>query len=858
MINQIRLFCLFGFFLIAQNSFSQTIKLNLQNEAITTAFKQIENQTNYKIAYNNDILPTDKTYTLEESALTLDQAFNLLLSESDLKYEIVGKQILIVKKVFFEVFGIVQDATYNEALTAATVYVKGTNYGVTTNDYGYYSLRLLEGNHTIIVNYLGMKPQQFQIQLSERKRLNVALEPTQFGLTEIVVSESLQSEDVTNSPLNQQVILDLARKSPRVGGEPDLLHILRAKAGVQSSAGDVGGLYVRGGDTGHNLILLDGVPVYNAMHLIGMNSIFSPDAVRSVQFYTSGFSARYGGRLASVMDIQTKEGNPEKFSGVFGVNPRSVHGQFSGKLFSPKSSFWVSGRRSFIAPYVRNILKETFYPIGESTIDIKYYDFNFKINGQVGKNNRLYLSYYKGNDEIKGATIIPLNDSTNNLIESTLNFGNTIYSLRWNHIYGKHLFSNVTANISSFSNVSRNKSTLETNTFIQDSLNFLLSEILSNNQDLSVKADFDWVKNKHQIKFGAAFHLYTFIPIFGLYDESSDLPDDLDSLFNESPKSLKLRIHSAFYLEDEFNINDKLGLRLGLRYSTFWGITTPIYRNLEPRLALAAQLNENTGINLSFSKMVQYLHLASNADIGLPRDLWLPSDSLYKPAIALHYNFDLQHKFNNKWRLKSSVYYKSMKNLITLPDTITAVAYGQQVTNQLLIGEGDGYGLETGVYFKNEHWTGFGSYSLSWANRLYQNLNEDKKFPFQFDARHYLQFILSYQFNEYWQTGLRLHWSSARPYLLSDVSSLENGLSVIDVNTPGQRNSERAFSEDRIDFNILYSKKLNKVTHTFNFEIYNSLQSLNPSFYHSKDRNNISSFGFAIPLMISGGYHLEF
>jgi len=869
MTKKILFFCLFGSFLIAENCLAQTINLNLKNEPITTAFAQIESQTNYKIAYNNDILPTAKIYTLQEQQLTLNQAFDLLLSESDLKYEIIGQQILIVKKAYFEIFGIVKDATYKEALTAVMVYVKGTNYGVTTNDYGYYSLRLLEGDYTIVVNYLGMKPQQFQVKLSERKRLNVELEANEFGLAEVVIKEHLQGKEDANSPINQQAILSLAQNPPRVGGEPDLLHILRAKAGVQSSAGGIGGLYVRGGNSGHNLILLDGVPVYNAMHLIGMNSIFSPNAVRGVQFYTSKFSARYGGRLASVMDVQSKEGNPEKFSGLFGVNPQSVHGQFSGKLFNSKGSFWISGRHSFALTYIRNVLQETFYPLGNSLLFPKYYDFNIKINQQIGKNDRFYYSYYKGNDEIEGQTSVNLNDSIFRTNQNVLSFGNTISSFRWNHIYNNHLFSNISINRSQFFNQYRFFSSIgsfssnPTTISIPDDFDFELSEIRSNNEEVSFKADFDWIRDKHQIKFGAAFHAYEFIPFFANYDENSDLifinaDLNIDSLYQQIEEKVTSQYHTAFYGEDEFNINDKLRLRLGLRFTTFSGKKIPFYYHFEPRLALAVHVNKKTNADISISKMVQYLHLVSNADVGLPRDLWLPSDSLYKPATAWHYNLDVQHKFNDKWRLKSAIYYKSMNHLLTLPDTITPVAFGTQITDQVLIGQGNSYGFENTLYFQNEHWTGFGSYTLSWANRLYQGLNENKVFPFQFDARHYLQFIINCKINKHWQTGLRVHWSSPRPILLSNARSLGDGFSVVNFNPPGQRNSTQGLAENRLDFNLVYSKKRKKITNTFNFNIYNVFQSHNPSFYYSDNINDVSSFGLAMPFMISGGYSLEF
>ena len=859
--KQILLFL--SYFILAININAQNITLNLQNQTITTAFAQIESQTNYTIAYNNSILPTEKTFDFQQKTLTLDEAFYLLLSESDLKYEIIGKQILIVRKEAFEIFGIVQDLEYKEALTAAMVYVEGTNIGVTTNDYGYFSLKLLEDNYTIIVSYLGMKQRKFKVQLKERKRLNVLLEANEFGLVEVVVSEPIHGEDAANAPMNQKAIMELANTTPKVGGEPDLFHILRAKAGVQSSAGGIGGMYVRGGNTGHNLTLLDGVPVYNPMHLLGMNSIFSPNAVRGVQFHTSGFSARYGGRLASVIDIQSREGNPEKFSGLFGLNPRSYHGQLSGKLFNPNGAFWISGRQSFIAPYVRNILTDAFYPEGESFVTPEYYDFNIKLNQKFGKNDRLYLSYYRGLDEIRGETLIELSDELDEINENNLSYGNTIVSLRWNHIYGNNMFSNITINHSQFFNQYKDLTFLEGDEIDDENVEFLYSNIQSYNSENSVKADFDWINNNHQIKFGAAFHSYGFTPFFAVYDEDSEfVPEfeelDIDSFYNDAATKTKVFFHSALYAEDEFSINDRFRLRLGLRFTNFVGEDSPFYYHFEPRFALLSKLSDHTTATFSIDKMVQYLHLVSNADIGLPRDLWLPSNDVYEPAIAWHYNLDVQHKISNKWRLKSSIYYKSMDNLVTLPDTITAVAYGNEVTNQLLIGEGYSYGFEASAFYQHKRFTGFGTYAVSWANRAFEDTNEDYYFPFQFDTRHYLQLVLNYKINPNWQLGFRGHLSSPKPVLVSAFSSLEGGLEIVDTNPIGERNTNRGKIEHRLDFNVMYTKKMKKFTHNFSFEVYNIYNRQNPVFYYSDDLNYFNRFGMTMPLMISGYWSLAF
>ncbi len=840
----------------------QKIIIQFQKNDLATAFKKIENQTNLTFAYSSNLLPSHKEYTLKKTSISIRQLLRFLFKNTELDYEIIDNQVLISKKKHFELYGIIRDKSTKEALTAATVYINNTNIGISTNNYGYYSLKVPKGKHTLIASYLGMYDTEQSISVTERKRLDISLEGQEIEFEEIIVSRPLQSDDLANAPLNQKNMMNLSEKTPSIGGEPDLLHIIRAQAGVLSSAGGMGGLYVRGGNTGHNLVLLDGVPVYNWLHLLGINSIFHPDAVRGVQFHSSGFSARYGGRLASVVDIQSREGNPEKWTGMAGINQRSYHGHLSGPL--KKGAFWIGGRQSFIAPYVQSVLETAFFPEGDKEILPDYYDFNAKVNYELGLNDRLYLSYYQGRDRISGETLVDFTNEAGEkgeeIVENQLKYGNNIISFRWNHIYGKHLFSNLTLNYSNFYNEYGH---LNYTNIEGEERDFIYSGLTSDNIEISLKLDYDWIFKKHHVKFGGAAHLYQFEPFVAIFDENSDFIPEFDSL-NLGIDSFNNRIeaqatisqHYALYLEDEIKVSNWLNLRLGLRLSSFLTEETTFYYHLEPRFLLTAKLSDDALIAASLTKMVQYLHLVTNSDIGLPQDLWLPSDNDYKPATAWQYSLDFQKNFKNKVNIKAGLYYKSMDNLLTLPGSLTPVDFGVNASDQLLVGGGHSYGSEFSFYFQQGKWSGFGAYTLSWTKRFFENENNNQAFPFQFDSRHYIQFLTNYKINKHWEVGFRGHFSSPKPLLMSSFGSLESGLELV---TPdGPKNDRRGSLEHRIDLNLNYFYATKRLEHRFSLGIYNAYNQNNPVFSYSDDGQNPLEIGMFLPQMISGYYSLKF
>ena len=850
--------------LYSQTTLDTPISITFQNDNLPTALRKLQSKTDLNFAYSSKIIKKNISYNFSKKNTTLRDILDEIFNKTDLKYTYLDGQIIILKKKYYELYGTITDAETNELLVGATIYAPLQNISTYTNEYGYFSLALPEGEQLIIIRYLGKSTIKETLTLNNRQRKNLKM-ATDNTLEEVVVVNTIQTDDaIANAPLNQKNIQDLSQHTPQVGGEPDLLHLLRAKAGVQSSAGSIGGLYVRGGNSGHNLVLLDGVPVYNWTHLMGINSIFSPDAMRGVQFYTHGFSAKYGGRLSSVIDIQSREGKSDGFTGIAGINQRSIHGQVSGPLFNKKGAFWISGRKSLFTPYIENILTDTFFPEGNSVIDPNFFDLNLKLNQQLGKNDRIYLSYYQGEDDLNGETYFDDSDTSDIYIESRLGYGNTIASFRWNHLYGNKMFSNVTLNYSQFFNASAQLNYEEFEEIDEEQEEeFYFSDIRSFNNELSAKADFDLFLKRNHLRFGGGVHGYAFIPFAAVYNEDSEnLPEldslTIDSLSFDNQGDVIEAFQSFLYLEDDIQLTEKTSLRLGLRYTYFLSEGNE-FANFEPRLLINHQFTHNWYLLLSATRMVQYLHLISNTDIGLPQDFWLPASETYEPEQSWQIAGELNGKLSDNLTIKSSVYYKTFDNILSYPDSISNISFGNEFTNQLLVGQGNAFGMEHSAYFQKKQFHFYGAYTLSYANRLFENQNKSNPYPFQFDSRHYLQLLAYYKFDNGLCIGSRFHFASPQPLLVSLFGNLEEGLAIINIDDIGEKNQTRGNFQHRLDLNASYSFDTKQINHKLNIEIYNIYNQTNPVFHYVDfDNDNNLRPTLNLPFFFSASYRLSF
>ncbi len=737
----------------------------------------------------------------------------------------------------FTLSGYVKEAGSKELLLGVTIYTTDKSAGTISNDFGYYALQLPAGKHSIIYNFVGYVSVTKEITISGDKVLNVELSSTDNKIGEVVVQASKTqkkvSEDVQMSTI--EVPIKTIKNIPALMGEKDVLKVLQLMPGVQSGSEGQSGLYVRGGGPDQNLIILDGATVYNAQHLFGFFSLFNGDALRSVELIKGGFPARYGGRLSSVIDMNMKDGNKEKYTGELGIGLISSRGTLEGPFAKGKGSFIVSGRRTYIDALTQPIIRA--FNDG-NTAGYYFYDFNAKVNYEINDKNRVYLSGYFGRDKFY------LKEKYEDVFEgeeqsysNDVNFGwgNATGTARWNHLFGPKLFSN-TSLIYSFYELA-----ISAEEESSASSNFTLG-YGSGITDYTLKQDFDWyANNKHKVKFGLQATHHTFTPdALVVKDPSFGL--------NIDRKTEYTSVETGLYIEDEWKINNRLKSLYGVRLSTFTS-NKKTYVNPEPRVALAYNLSSDLALKASYATMNQYVHLLSTSGVGLPTDLWVPATDLVKPqnsqqvAAGVAKDFDKQN-----FSLTVEGYYKTMNNIIGYKEGasflaiqesdqgVESISWEDNVTS----GQGVSYGAEFLVQRKQGRLTGWAGYTLSWTTQQFDELNNGKKFFARYDRRHDISLVGVYELKEnitisatwVYGTGNAITLPIST-YQIGELSTINNRFDRYWSNGTEytDRNAFRMRAYHRADIGIQVMKQKKRGVRTWEFSAYNFYNRRNPFYY---------------------------
>lgn len=614
----------------------------------------------------------------------------------------------------YTISGTVSDSVSRETTIGSLVYVKGTTNGVATNVYGFYSLTLPEGKYEIVISYLGYVTQTHQIDLKSNITLNSKLKSSENILKEVVVSAegSREKEQVRSAQMSSIYIpIEKIKNIPTIGGETDIIKVLQLMPGVKRGSEGQNTMFVRGGSGDDNLILLDEAVVYNVSHLAGFFSLFNNDALKEVTMYKGGFPSQYGGRLSSVMDIRTKDGDMQNFHVDGGIGLLSSHLTLQGPILKDKMSFIVSGRRSYIDQVFKLANK------GKDVLPYHFFDTNCKLNYKLSDKNRLYLSTYYGDD------ILGVGGS----LGGGTYLGNGIGTIRWNHLFHEKLFSNLSLIYTRFRySISAGNS-------------FAKSKIT----DVSFKYDFSYFKNpKSAIKYGVLFSNHNFRPNFinstGIVSE----------FIKSTEGKIILTQELAFYINHEFDVTERIKLNYGLRQSLLLTDKGRIYLNPEPRFSAAFTINEKQSVKLSYSRMVQYMHLVSSSSLALPTDIWYPVSNDIKPQksdqVALGYNY-LFDKI--KTTVTVEAYYKKLNNLIEYREGANLIL-NENYEKELVVGKGDSYGFEFFTQKMSGRFSGWVGYTISWATRQFDGLNQGKTYYAKYDRRHDLSIVGSFEFTK--------------------------------------------------------------------------------------------------------------
>jgi outer membrane receptor for ferrienterochelin and colicin len=756
--------------------------------------------------------------------------------------------------------GYVQDLDSQERLIGVNLFINGQSIGTSTNTFGFYSLSLPPGEYELIASFIGYNKKLIPISINKKNLvLDLELKESNTTLDEIVVTAN--EPEITRVQMSEiQLSVSEIKKIPAFLGEVDIIRAIQLLPGVQSGNEGTTGFYVRGGSPDQNLILLDGVPVYNASHLFGFFSVFNADAIKNVSLTKGGFPARFGGRLSSVLEIDMKEGNMKKFKGEGSLGLISSKLTLEGPIWKEKTSFILSGRRTYY-----DILARPFLPEGTS---FGYYfaDLNAKVNHIFSRKDRLYLSYYTGIDDFSSRQDYESDPFFNNgegYDQQDLSWGNHTAALRWNHLFNDQLFSNLTATFSQYRfSVGFESYSKENN--IEQSFGY---EYFSLIRDYGLRYDFEYsLNNKHSIKYGASYTFHTFKP--GVAQISEDFNGQkLDSLLNLSKV---IRAHDIFgYIEDDFRLNDKWRFNYGLHFSAYFTDDNASYNSLQPRAAARYLVNDNWSLKGSYALMNQYVHLLSNNGIGLPTDLWVSSTAKVKPQISQQVAIGSTHNLdNNKYEFSAEAYYKLMENLIEYKAGANFLGSTDWQNTVETNGKGEAYGLELLLRKKRGKTTGWIGYTLTWSNRQFENLNQGEKFPYRYDRRHDISVVLNHQFSKRFDLGLTWVYGTGNsftaPIAKINLPGFNNGFfggsdAVFDQFS--DRNSLKMPAYHRLDlgFNWHYATRWGEAS--WNLSVYNAYSRQNPFFLYLSSNslgerkvNQVSLF----PIIPSVSYQFKF
>lgn len=728
----------------------------------------------------------------------------------------------------FTISGYAKDAQNGETLIGSTISVKGQTKGISTNQFGFYSLTLTEGSYQLICSYVGYQPTVTDILLSEDRLFNFNL-IARTALTEVVVSSKKRDVNVKNAQMGKFVLpIEQIKAIPAFLGEVDLIKTIQLLPGVRNAGEGSAGIYVRGGGPDQNLILLDDAIVYNTGHLFGFFSIFNSDAIKNVSLIKGGIPAQYGGRLSSVLDISMKEGNDKKFQVEGGIGAIASRLSIQGPIKKDKSSFIISARRTYIDGLAKPFIKKTSQFNGSGYY---FYDLNAKFNYRFSEKDRLYISGYFGRDVFD---FVNGKQSLNVKIP----WGNATGTIRYNHVFNKRLFGNTTAVFNNYNF-----------TFNAAQNNFSI-KLASGIRDLSLKQDFDlYPASGHKVKFGGIYTYHTFTPsvVSGAQDSV---------LFEPLNPQAKYAHEVGIYAQDDWEITDKIKINAGLRYSMFQQIgpykiyTTdadlnrtdsilydngqPVktYGGLEPRLTLRYALDDETSVKGSITRNLQYIHLVSNSGSTLPTDIWVPSTYKVKPQISWLYAAGLFKNFkDNMYETSVEVYYKQMQNQIEYQEGYTPNTL-EDTENYFTFGKGWSYGSEFFINKTRGKLTGWVGYTLSWTWRQFPGLNFGNKYPAKYDRRNDLSIVALYERNKRWKMSATFVYGSGSAATLPQRFYLVNGVLTQEYS---RINEYRLPSYHRLDIAAIFTPKRNENRHwksEWVFSIYNVYSRKNPYFIY--------------------------
>jgi hypothetical protein len=729
----------------------------------------------------------------------------------------------------FTLNGYVKDAANGEELIGVSVYLPELKAGTVTNSYGFYSLTLPKGTYDVQFSYLGYSLQKLSVTLDRDIANNVELLSEAEVIEEVVISERAIDENVVSLQMSKNTLdMNRVRKLPALFGEVDIIKNIQMLPGVITAGEGTSSFYVRGGSADQNLILIDEAPIYDPSHLFGLFSVFNADVIKDSELYKGGIPARYGGRLSSILDVRTKDGNNKEFHGSGGIGSMAARMMVEGPIKKDKSSYIVSARRSYVDLFLK--------AAGQDNL-VSFYDVNAKFNWKANNNNRFFAAFYSGRDAFKFGD------------DFGFTWGNSTGTLRWNHLFSDRLFSNATVIASNFSYELELKDPAQG------------FKWTSNLQEISAKYDLAYfINTNNELTFGYNVTGRRFSP--GRIAPNTDA-----SIFEEVELQHMFALDHAFYVSNQQRVTDKLSLDYGVRLSIFQNIgpydqymykdprdniniersdtvqyaawkNIKTYVNLEPRLGIRYILGNGQSLKVSYNRMVQNTHLIAAGTVPVPFNTWNPSGYYLKPQIADQIAAGYFRNFSdNMYELSVETYYKNMSNVTDFADN-AQVFFNEDLPTEFRQGKSWSYGAEAMITKREGKLTGSIGYTWSKTERKIEGVNLGRTFPANYDRRHVVNVQAAYDLSPQWTFGANFTYSTGRPTTVP-TAKFEYQNYNPDVIT--ERNGYRLPAYHRLDLSATYNprgKAGKKWRGQWVFSVYNAYNRANPFTIYTRTTKN--------------------
>ncbi len=764
----------------------------------------------------------------------------------------------------FTISGYVRDAATGEELIGVTVYVDEISNGTTTNHYGFYSLTLPPGTYNISYRYIGYQTLKKEVLIANgNMELNVELEEDVSELEEVVITGEREDENVIGISMSTvEVNVAQMKKLPSLWGEPDIIKNIQMQPGVISAGEGTSAYFVRGGAADQNLILIDEAPVYDPSHLFGMFSVFNSDVIKDAELFKGGIPAQYGGRLSSILEVRTKDGNNQDFSMTGGIGTLASRIMLEGPIKKNVSSYILSARRSYVDVFQRmsgnpDVRENLVY----------FYDINAKLNWKGSNKNRYFLAGYFGRDNFSFGD------------DAGFDWGNATLTFRWNHLFNEKLFSNTSVIFSNF----------DYKLFIDDEAQGF--DWTSNLQQLQTKFDFSYFFNpRNELKFGYQISYQRMSP-------AKLEPNNDESIYQTLELEKIYGFDNGLYVDMEQSVTDRLTLRYGVRYSLFLNVgeteireyedqtdnispeyTTRQYdkfeliksfNNIEPRFSARYIVNPSTSLKVSYNRMAQNMHLISNSTVPVPFNTWqlsspyLNSQKADQVAGGIFKNF-----MGNMFEFSAEAYYKWMYDLPVIADNAN-IFFNYDLPTEFRPGDATSYGLE--LFLLKTKGALQGSASYTWSKTEYDvpGVNQDNPFPANYDRRNNVNIAAIYDLNEKLSFGMNWVYGTGRPLTIPTGKYNFDGYNVDLI---AERNGYRMPDFHRLDISLTltpWKNKNRKWQSSWVFSVYNVYNRKNPFTIYTRllqdDDGNIidptrkeARMVYLFPVMPSVTYNFHF